>query len=87
MSIDSFFHVKINDLAYICDIDAINEKINALAVNSHNNDAIITTALNDFPIVDEVNTTLDELKSCMVNMVNLYTKEEAGNKYATKSMV
>ena len=47
----------------------------------------MTTALNDFPIIDEVNTALDQLQSGMVNMDNLYTKEEVNNKYATKSMV
>lgn len=43
-------------------IDVLNEKINALAVNSHNDNAIMISALNNFPTADEVNTGLDELK-------------------------
>ena len=50
-----------NDLAYTCDIDAINKKIYALAANSHNNDTVMISTLNDFPNVDEVNTALDEI--------------------------
>ena len=62
----------INDFVYTCDIDAIHKKINALAANSHNNDAAMASTLNDFPTVDEVNAALDEIKNSMVNMDNLY---------------
>ena len=51
------------------------------------NDTALATTLNEFPTVDEVNEALDELKNNMVNMDNLYTKEEGYNKYSTKSMV
>ena len=70
-----------NDLAYTCDIDALHKKIDVLAANSHNNDAAMASTLDDFPTVDEVNAALDEIKNSMVNMDNLYTKEEADNKY------
>ena len=47
----------------------------------------MTSILNDFPTVDEVNEALDEIKNSMVNADNLYTKEEANNEYSIKSIV
>ncbi|WP_295163637.1 hypothetical protein [uncultured Brachyspira sp.] len=53
----------INYLAYICDIDV-------QAAISHNNDVFMTTALDDFSIVDEVNEALEKVKNSMVDMDN-----------------
>ena len=45
----------------------------------------MTSTLDDFPTVDEVNAALDEIKNSMINMDNLYTKEEADAKYRSKN--
>ncbi|KAK8845753.1 hypothetical protein M9Y10_020671 [Tritrichomonas musculus] len=74
-----------NDLAYTCDIDALHKKIDTLHEQIEKNDTALATTLNEFPTVDEVNEALDELKNNMVNMDNLYTKEEADNKYRSKN--
>ena len=63
-----------------CKIDTLHKQI-------EKNDTALATTLNEFPTVDEVNEALDELKNNMVNMDYLYTKEEADNKYSTKSMI
>ncbi|WP_289705106.1 hypothetical protein, partial [Bacteroides acidifaciens] len=74
-----------NDLAYTCDIDALHKKIDTLHEQIEKNDTALATTLNEFPTVDEVNEALDELKNNMVNMDNLYTKEEADAKYRSKN--
>ena len=61
--------------------------IDVFVTNSHNNNVAMTSILNDFPTVDEVNEALDEIKNSMVNADNLYTKEEANNEYSIKSIV
>ena len=47
-----------NDLAYTCDIDAIEKKINSLAEQSHLNDAAMTSIADTYTTVDEVNEAL-----------------------------
>ena len=76
-----------NNFAYTCDIEALHYKIDTLYEQIEKNDIALATTLNEFPTVDEVNTAIDELKKNMANMDNLYTKEEADNKYSTKSIV
>ncbi|KAK8890694.1 hypothetical protein M9Y10_035479 [Tritrichomonas musculus] len=65
-----------SDIAYLSDIEALNEKINSLAVNSHTNDAVMTASLNDFPTIDEVNSALEQLKETMIDKENLYTSDK-----------
>ena len=49
----------------------------------------MTTALNDFPIIDEVNTALDQLQSGMVNIqcdrLEAYCYDRSGCSDALKS--
>ncbi|KAK8853643.1 hypothetical protein M9Y10_017204 [Tritrichomonas musculus] len=74
-----------SDIAYLSDIEALNEKINSLAVNSHTNDAVMTASLNDFPTIDEVNSALEQLKETMIDKENLYTKDKADQRYVLKN--
>ncbi|KAK8880947.1 hypothetical protein M9Y10_003653 [Tritrichomonas musculus] len=71
-----------NDIAYTCDIDALHKKIDAIHEQTQANDKSLASTLNEFPTVDEVNTAL---KNNMINMDNLYTKEEADEKYRSKN--
>ena len=60
-----------NDIAYRCDVDAIQMKTDSLHDQLEQNDKSLATTLNEFPTVDEVNTALDELKNNMINMNDL----------------
>ncbi|KAK8872186.1 hypothetical protein M9Y10_007950 [Tritrichomonas musculus] len=67
-----------NDLAYTCDIVALNKKIDEIHEQIQENDKTLATTLNEFPTVDEVNTALEKIKNDMINMDDL-------SNYALKS--
>ena len=64
-----------NDLAYMCDIDALHKKIDALAEQSHSNDTAVMSIQEDYAMIDEVNEALKNyvLKSEMPPTVDLET--------------
>ena len=53
----------INDLAYMSDIDALNNKIEQIEEHSHTNDQTIEKLMNTYLTVDEKNEAVDLLKS------------------------
>lgn len=59
----------VEDLAYTCDIVALDKKINALAETSHTNDALMASIQDTYATVDEVNEVLTHyvLKSEVIN--------------------
>ena len=61
----------LNDLAYTCDIDALHKKIDGMHEQIEKNDTTLAS--------------LEKLKNNMINMDNLLSKEEADNKYRSKS--
>ncbi|WP_347294444.1 hypothetical protein, partial [Helicobacter typhlonius] len=68
-----------NDLAYTCDIEALDKKINALAEQSHSNDVAMASIQEEYATVNEVNEVLENnyvLKS------DCYTKSECDHKFA-----
>ena len=48
-----------NDLAYTCDIEALDKKINALAEQSHSNDVAMASIQEEYATVNEVNEVLE----------------------------
>ena len=70
-----------NDFAYIQDIEAINKKIDALAEQSHNNDAQTLSLQDDFVTVDEVNKVLTENYVNKDDMINYYDKNYIESNY------
>ena len=61
----------VEDLAYTCDIEALDKKINALAETSHKNDSMMASIQDTYTTVDEVNEVL----------TNYVLKAEVINKY------
>ena len=72
---------EVKDIAYTCDIDALNNKVDSLEKISHDNNESIATIMNEYPTVDEVNDVLKEyaLKKDIpepVDLINYALKSE-----------
>ncbi|WP_295163603.1 hypothetical protein, partial [uncultured Brachyspira sp.] len=68
------------DIAYLSDIEALDEKIKALAVNSHQNDVAMMSlrgnADEEYPTTDEVNAALETIQQELAkkpDIADLYT--------------
>lgn len=82
-------NMTVDDLAYTCDINALNKKIDALAEQSHINDVQTFSMQDEFATITEVNDVLKnyvQIKDLppTADLNNYYTKTESDNKYALK---
>lgn len=65
-----------NDIAYTCDVEAIQKKIDSLHDQLKHNDKLLATTLNEFPNVDEVNTVLDTFKNDSATKTMVYNLQQ-----------